>query len=72
MTKSVYQYLDVLAERYIPEGKHNLLHVNSREAWLKLMTTLIELELIKVRMPTLTKYAISWELLLTQKLSIQN
>lgn len=72
MTKNVYKYLDVLAERYIPEGKHNLLHVNSREAWLKLMTTLIESELIKVRIPTLTKCAISWELLLTQKLSIQN
>jgi hypothetical protein len=72
MTKDVYKYLDVLAERYIPEGKHNLLHVNSREAWLELMTSLIELDLIKVRMPTLIKYAISWELLLTQKLSIQN
>ncbi len=43
----VYELLDTLAERHIPEGKHKYLHVYSREAWVDLMTDLVEKQLLK-------------------------
>ncbi len=68
----VYELLDTLAERHIPEGKHKYLHVYSREAWVDLMTDLVEKDLIQTRLSTLTKCAIHWETLLVHKLSILN
>jgi hypothetical protein len=70
--QTIYEVLDTLAERHIPEGKHKLLHVNSREAWVDLMTELLETGAMKKKLSILTKCAASWELLLVQKLSIQN
>lgn len=64
--------LEGLAERYIPEGTHKLLHVNSREAWTNLMLQLIESGAIKKRLSLLAKCAVNWETLLIQKISIQN
>lgn len=73
MTKQViYDVLDSLAERYIPEGKHKLLHVNSRETWKNLMLNLLESGVIGKKLSILTKCAVGWELLLTQRISIQN
>ena len=40
--KVTYEILDTLAERYIPEGIHRILHVDSREMWIDLMIALIE------------------------------
>jgi len=68
----LYGVLENLAERYIPEGKHKLLHVNSREVWIDLMSDLLETKLIGRKLSLITKCAINWEALLTQKLSIQN
>ncbi len=68
----VYELLDTLAERYIPAGKHKYLHVDSREAWLDLMTDMVERDLVKTRLSTLTKCAMHWETLLVHKLSILN
>jgi len=70
--QTIYEVLDTLAERYIPEGKHKMLHVNSREAWVDLMSELIDSGAMRRKLSILTKCAISWELLLVQKLSIQN
>lgn len=70
--QTVYEVLDTLAEKHIPEGQHKLLHVNSREAWTDLMIALLESGAVRSRLSILTKCAISWELLLIQKLSIQN
>ena len=70
--QTIYEVLDTLAERHIPEGKHKMLHVNSREAWVDLMTELLETGAMRKKLSILTKCAISWELLLVQKLSIQN
>ena len=39
--KTASDFLDVLAEEYIPEGRHKLLHINSREAWLTMMKNLL-------------------------------
>ena len=70
--QTVYEVLDNLAEKYIPQGTHKLLHVNSREVWTDLMISLVESGAVRKRLSILTKCAISWELLLIQKLSIQN
>jgi hypothetical protein len=42
----LYETLDRLAERFIPEGRHKYLYVNSRELWIELMVSLIESETI--------------------------
>lgn len=68
----LHEVLENLAERYIPEGKHKLLHVDCREKWIDLMEVLLEKQLIGRKMTILTKCAIGWEALLTQKISIQN
>jgi hypothetical protein len=64
--------LENLAERYIPKGKHKLLHVDSRETWIDLMEGLLEKGLISRKMSILSKCAVGWEALLTQKISILN
>lgn len=68
----VYDALDNLAERHIPEGTHRYLHVNSREFWKDLIVELLEKGAMKPRLQILTKCAIHWEILLVQKLSILN
>ena len=68
----IEEILDSLAEKYIPEGMHNLLHVDSREAWKDLMILLIETKSIRAKLSIFTKCAISWEALLVQRLSVQN
>ena len=68
----IEEILDSLAERYIPEGMHKFLYVDSREAWKNLMIVLIENKSIKAKLSLLTKCAISWEALLVQRISIQN
>jgi len=70
--KVTYEILDTLAERYIPEGIHRVLHVDSREMWIDLMITLIESKVIPMKVSIIAKCASSWEALLAQKLSIQN
>lgn len=70
--KVTYEVLDNLAERFIPEGIHDLLHVDSREVWRELMISLIETKSIQMKLTILTKCAMSWETILVQKLSIQN
>jgi hypothetical protein len=70
--KVTYEVLDTLAERYIPEGIHRVLHVDSREMWIDLMVVLIESKVIPMKVSIIAKCASSWEVLLAQKLSIQN
>lgn len=70
--KVTYDFLDGLAERYIPEGQHKLLHIDSRKAWLTMMTNLIKGGFVDKKLTTLKKCAINWEPLLAQKYSLQN
>ena len=72
INKVTYEVLDTLAERYIPEGIHTILHVDSREMWRETMITLIESGLVQKKLSTITKCAISWEAILAYKISIQN
>ena len=68
----LYEALDSLAERYIPSGKHKYLHVDAREMWVDLMTSLLDKGYIPAKLTVLKKYAVNWETLLVHKLSIQN
>jgi len=68
----IHETLERLADTYIPRGQHKILHVNAREYWKKLMLELIETKSVKPRLSTLTKCAMYWEPLLTQKISTQN
>lgn len=70
--QTVYSTLEGLAERYIPEGQHKLLHINSREVWISIMMQLLKTGVIAKKLSVLTKCAVSWELLLIQRISIQN
>jgi hypothetical protein len=72
INKVTYEVLDTLAEKFIPEGTHKLLYVNSREMWKEVMTALIESDLIEKKLSIITKCAIKWEAVLVHKLSIQN
>lgn len=68
----LYEVLEDLAERYIPEGNHRMLHINSREAWKELMVVMLEEKLVAKKLSIITKCAIKWETILVQKISIQN
>jgi hypothetical protein len=72
LQQTLYETLEDLAERYIPEGTHRLLHVDSRNAWTDLMVDLIENGRVSKKLSFLAKCAINWEALLIQKISIQN
>ena len=68
----IHEVLDNLAEKFIPEGRHKYLHVNSRELWIDLMVTLLENNAIEKKLSIITKCAVNWELILIEKLSMQN
>jgi len=72
LQQTLYETLEDLAGRYIPEGTHRVLHVDSRMAWTDLMVELIESGRVSKRLAFLAKCAINWEALLIQKISIQN
>lgn len=72
VSQVIYETLEELAERYIPEGKHKLLHVDSREVWLKIMINLVKKGVIGKKLSVFTKCAVNWEILLIQRISIQN
>ena len=76
MNKMVEDYvleaLDNLAEKYIPAGTHNLLHIDSREVWKEMMVILIEKKSVPLKLSYLTKCAISWESLLINRFSSLN
>lgn len=69
---TTYEILDTLAVRYIPEGRHKYLHVDSRDAWISLMCSMLERGSIRFKISTLAKCAIYWEDLLVHKLSMLN
>lgn len=72
MTKTNLKILNELAEQHIPEGVHKLLHIDSRKAWVVLMSNLVKGGFLIKKYETLKKCAVNWEALLTQKYSTQN
>ena len=68
----VYDTLDKLAETVIPEGVHEMLHVNSREAWVETMVSLYEMKSIDLKPKTIQALLKNWEVLLYKKFSSLN
>jgi hypothetical protein len=67
-----YDVLDEVADIKIPSGMHPLLHVNSREMWVQIMTELLEYKVVDSKYETLLLYAESWEELLYKRFSSVN
>ena len=68
----LYETIEGLAERYIPDSKHRWLHVNSRETWNDMMVVLIETSSIKPKLSIITKCAINWEDILYKRACMYN
>jgi len=65
--------LDDIAEAYkIPNKKHEMLHVNSRECWINLVSSVIESEVIKPNKKIIHHLAKNWEIILCNKFSLLN
>ena len=64
--------LDIVAEKYIPEGKHKYLHVDSREAWVEVVVYLLDNKLVNQDMTSIKALAINWETLLVKRYSALN
>lgn len=68
----IYDTLDKLAESSIPNGVHELLHVNSREAWVETVVSLHETKAIDLTPLTVKSLLRNWEILLYKKYSSLN
>jgi hypothetical protein len=66
------QILESLAEKYIPEGMHKTLYVNSRENWIEFVLSLLDNDVIKKDKKVIVSLAKNWEAVLYQKFSILN
>lgn len=60
----LYDTLDTLAELSIPEGTHEIFHVNSRQAWVNIVGQLFESKALSFNKPTLSILLSNWESLL--------
>lgn len=68
----IYDTLDKLAESTIPDGVHDLLHVNSREAWVESVVAMYEAKTIDLTPLTVKSLLRNWEILLFKKYSSLN
>lgn len=68
----IYDTLDKLAESAIPNGVHEMLHVNSREAWVETVVSLYEMKSIDLKPRTLRALLKNWEVLLYKRFSTLN
>ncbi len=65
--------LDEIAEAYkIPDKKHSLLHVNSREYWINLVASVIDSGIVKPNKKIIHHLAKNWETILCNKISLLN
>jgi len=68
----IYDTLDKLAESTIPEGVHDLLRVNSREAWVEAVISMHEAKTIDLTPLVVKSLLRNWEILLFKKYSSLN
>lgn len=68
----IYDTLDRLAESNIPDGVHEMLHVNSRVAWVETVVSLYEMRSIDLKPKTLQALLKNWEVLLYKRFSTLN
>jgi hypothetical protein len=68
-----YDVLDEIAESvHIPNDRHGILHINSRDAWIELMVFLIDQGYLKGSYEELCTMAESWETVLYRRFSTLN
>ena len=72
ISDTTYDIINTVADAYVPNKRHPQLHVNSRDMWVDIVVNLVNKGLIKPRMAVIIKCALSWETLLTTKLSRLN
>lgn len=72
VSQVIYEVLEELADKHVPEGTHKLLHVNSRKVWLNIMVDLVQRGVIGKKLSIFKKCAVNWETVLVQRISIQN
>jgi hypothetical protein len=72
ISNTTYDIIATVAKQYVPDKQHSLLHINSMDAWIELVSAMVEKGLVKPRMAVLLKCAHSWETLLTLKYSRLN
>lgn len=68
----IYDTLDKLAQSSIPEGVHEILHVNSRDAWVETVVSLHDTKTIQLTPLTVKALLRNWESLLYKKYSSLN
>jgi len=64
-----YIALDELAKKSIPEGVHQLLRINSREAWVSIVIDLIIKDKVEPTASNIKSLLKNWESLLITKYS---
>ena len=64
--------LTIIADKTIPEGTHKLLRVNSREAWVKIVSKMIEEGYVEPNPQNLRSMSKNWEFILISTLSLLN
>ena len=72
ISDTTYDIISNVADVYVPNKKHPLLHVISRNAWVDIVVDMVNRGVIKPRMAVIMKCALNWEALLTLKLSRLN
>ena len=68
----LHDTLDKMATKYIPEGIHEMLHVNSREAWVNLVAKVLEHHKTRVSSKEMKMMLDNWEFLLYTQYSKLN
>ena len=72
VSNSTYSIITAVATQYVPDKQHELLHVNTYDAWVKTVVNMVEKGSIKPSMAVIVKCALNWETLLTLKYSRLN
>lgn len=72
VSNSTYSIITAVAAQYVPDSQHELLHVNTYDAWVKMIVNMVEKGSIKPSMAVIVKLALNWETLLTLKYSRLN
>jgi len=72
ISDTTYDIISTVADTYVPDKKHPLLHVISRNVWIDTVVDMVNRGVLKPRMAVIIKCALNWESLLTTKLSRLN
>ena len=72
VSNATYSTITAVARLYVPDEKHDLLHINTYDAWIELIVSMVDKGYLEPKAPVLKKCARRWEELLTLKYSRLN